>query len=189
MITTIKEFASVSESLAYHAEKGIDVVANIFRHGSAAYLSCLRETRERVEDGSILLSGLDEALYLETDIGRYGAYRGASVPLDVPLEDEAALTEADYQGKDVELNTPNRGGAKKYHVYVKDPATGNVRKIAFGDVHGGLKARVSDPKARANFAARHQCHLKKDKTTAGYWACRVNRYAHLWNGNTYPGYW
>ncbi len=108
------------------------------------------------------------------------------VPLDFPIEE---INEADYKGKDVDLNYPRRGGAKKYHVYVKNPKTGRVMKIAFGDIHGGLTAKVSNPKARASFAARHQCHLKKDKTKAGYWACRINRYAHLWGGKTYPGYW
>jgi len=96
--------------------------------------------------------------------------------------------EAKYQGKEVKLNYPMRGGAKKYHVFVKTPK-GNVKKISFGDVHGGLTAKVSDPKARKSFAARHQCHLKKDKTKAGYWSCRLNKYGHLFGGRTYPGFW
>lgn len=96
--------------------------------------------------------------------------------------------EAKYHGKEVKLNYPMRGGTKKYYVYVKS-TKGNVKKISFGDVHGGLTAKVSDPKARKSFAARHQCHLKKDKTKAGYWACRINKYGHLWGGKTYPGYW
>ena len=70
-----------------------------------------------------------------------------------------------------------------------NPKTKRVKKISFGDVHGGLTAKVSDPKARKSFAARHQCHLKNDKLKAGYWACRINRYAHLWGGKTYPGFW
>ena len=81
-----------------------------------------------------------------------------------------------------------RGGSKKYVVYVKNPKTGNVKKISFGDTTG-LKAKVSNPEARKNFAARHNCSSKKDKTTAGYWACRINKYGHLWGGKTYPGYW
>jgi hypothetical protein len=111
------------------------------------------------------------------------------VPLDLPMETIEELNEAEYKGKSVELNKPMRGGTKKYHVYVKNPKTGNVKKIAFGDVHGGLTAKVSDPKARKSFAARHKCDTKKDKTKAGYWACRINKYGHLWNGRTYPGYW
>ena len=59
----------------------------------------------------------------------------------------------------------------------------------FGDVKGGLTAKVSDPEARKNFASRHKCSTKKDKTKAGYWACRLNKYGHLFGGKTYPGFW
>jgi hypothetical protein len=97
------------------------------------------------------------------------------------------ITESEYKGRDVELNRPMRGGSKKYVVYVKNPSTGNVKKIQFGDP--GLSAKVSNPKARKSFAARHKCAEKKDRTKAGYWACRINKYAHLWGGKTYPGYW
>jgi len=82
-------------------------------------------------------------------------------------------SEAEYQGKDVELNKPKRGGSKKYYVYVKTPK-GNVKKISFGDP--GLKTK-SGNKARAkSFAARHNCEKKNDKQKAGYWACRLPRY-------------
>ena len=71
----------------------------------------------------------------------------------------------------------------------KNPKTGNVKVVNFGDVKGGLSIKLSDPKARKSFAARHQCHLKKDKTTPGYWACRMTKFAHLLGGKTYPGFW
>lgn len=109
--------------------------------------------------------------------------------IDEYLANQEVLSEAEYKGKNVELNKPQRGGAKKYHVYVKNPSTGNIKKISFGDVHGGLTAKVSNPKARKAFAARHNCKDKKDKTKAGYWACRVNRFGHLFGGKTYPGFW
>jgi hypothetical protein len=102
---------------------------------------------------------------------------------------DAYVFEAKYHNKEVKLNYPMRGGSKKYQVYVKNPKTGKVKKIAFGDVHGGLTAKVSNPKARKSFAARHNCDMKKDKTKAGYWACRINKYGHLWGGKTYPGFW
>jgi hypothetical protein len=116
-------------------------------------------------------------------------FNGELVPLDLPMENIEELNEAEYHGKEVKLNHPMRGGAKKYHVYVKNPKTGKVKKISFGDVHGGLTAKVSNAKARKAFAARHNCDMKKDKTKAGYWACRINKYGHLWGGKTYPGYW
>ena len=74
-------------------------------------------------------------------------------------------------------------------MYVKNPANNKVKVIHFGDVNGGLTAKVSDPKARKAFAARHKCHLKKDKMTAGYFACRLTKYGYLFGGKTYPGFW
>lgn len=87
--------------------------------------------------------------------------------------------EAEYQGKDVELNKPKRGGSKKFYVYVKNPKTGKIKKVSFGAKSGGgnLAVKLKDPKARKAFADRHNCEQKKDKTSAGYWSCRLPRYA------------
>lgn len=82
--------------------------------------------------------------------------------------------EAEYQGKEVELNKPKRGGSKKYYVYTKNPKTGKVMKISFGDP--GLKTKSGNKKRASNFAARHNCEKKNDRTKAGYWACRLPRY-------------
>ena len=85
---------------------------------------------------------------------------------------------------------PSTIQSKKYDIWINNHYTNRIKKISFGDVHGGLTAKVSDPKARKAFAARHKCDTKKDKTKAGYWACRINKFGHLWNNNkTYPGYW
>jgi hypothetical protein len=165
------------------------ITENVFRPGSKQFFSILEEARNLFDEGDLVLEGIDKELYETTEIGNFGTFNGKRVPLDIPMEVEEELNEAEYKGREVELNKPKRGGAKKYHVYVKNPKTGNVKKISFGDVHGGLTAKVSDPKARKNFAARHNCDMKKDKTKAGYWACRINKYGHLWGGKTYPGYW
>lgn len=179
----------VSEELEYHINNKMSITENVFRPGSNKYFDLIKEARELFDNNQIELSELDTELYESTDIGRFTDYEGQMVPLDLPMETIEELNEAEYKGKEVELNKPRRGGAKKYHVYVKNPKSGNVKKIAFGDVHGGLTAKVSDPKARSSFAARHKCDTKKDKTKAGYWACRINKFGHLWNGQTYPGYW
>jgi hypothetical protein len=81
------------------------------------------------------------------------------------------LGEAEYQGRDVQLNKPTRGGSKKFYVYVKDPKSGNVRKISFGDPN--MKIKKSNPDRRRSFRARHKCATAKDKTSARYWACRA----------------
>ena len=82
-------------------------------------------------------------------------------------------SEAEYQGKKVQLNKPKRGGSKKYYVYVKSKK-GNVKKIIFGDP--GLKTKAGNKGRAKSFAARHNCEKKNDKTKAGYWACRLPRY-------------
>ncbi len=188
----IKKFNEelVSEHLQYHIDNNMSVTENIFRYGSESYYNLLKESRELFDNGKIELSGHDKELFESSDIGRFEMFEGELVPLDLPLEIIEEINEAEYHGREVELNYPTRSsGPKKYKVYVRNPKTGKVKVVHFGDVSGGLSAKVSDPKARKSFAARHQCHLKKDKTKPGYWACRANRYGHLWGGKTYPGYW
>ena len=92
-------------------------------------------------------------------------------------EDETDLFDAEYQGRKVPLNKPMRGDVKKFKVYVKDPSSGNVKKVNFG--HGGTSAkrptmriRKSNPKARKSFRARHNCANPGPKTKARYWSCR-----------------
>jgi len=80
------------------------------------------------------------------------------------------LQEAKYQGRTVTLNKPMKGDVKKFKVYVKDPKTGNVKKVNFGDPN--MRIKKSNPARRKSFRARHNCDQKKDKTSAGYWACR-----------------
>lgn len=184
----IKLFKEFSESLSYHLVNSMPITENVFRPGSKQFFSILEEARNLFDEGILELNGIDKELYETTEIGNFGTFNGVRVPLDIPMEVEEELNEAEYHGKEVKLNYPKRGGAKKYHVYVKTPK-GNVKKISFGDVHGGLTAKVSNPKARKSFAARHNCDMKKDKTKAGYWACRINKYGHLFGGKTYPGYW
>ena len=87
------------------------------------------------------------------------------------LEEELEITEAEYEGKNVKLNDPIRGGSKKFYVYVKNNK-GNVIKVSFGDTTG-LSIKRDDPERRRNFRARHKCDTAKDKTTARYWSCRM----------------
>ena len=87
------------------------------------------------------------------------------------------MDEAEYQGRKVKLGKPMQGDVKKFKVYVKDPKTGNVKKVNFG--HGGssvkgkaMKIRKNNPKARKSFRARHNCDNPGPKTKARYWSCR-----------------
>lgn len=94
---------------------------------------------------------------------------------------ENQVDEAEYQGHQVTLNKPTRGDVKKFKVYVKDPSTGNIKKVNFG--HGGtsakragqktMKIKKSNPARRRSFRARHHCENPGPKTKARYWSCRA----------------
>ena len=83
---------------------------------------------------------------------------------------ESTLEEAEYQGRKVTLNKPMRGDVKKFKVFVKDPKTGNVKKVNFGDPN--MRIKKSNPKRRKSFRARHNCDNPGPKTKARYWSCR-----------------
>jgi len=89
--------------------------------------------------------------------------------------EEGKLEEAEYQGRKVKLGKPMQGDAKKFKVYVKNPK-GNVVKVNFGqggDAKGGtMRIRKNNPKARANFRARHNCDNPGPRHKARYWSCR-----------------
>lgn len=81
------------------------------------------------------------------------------------------VKEALYHGKHVELNKPSAGDVKKSKVFVKDPSTGNVKKVNFGDPNMTIKKNI--PARRKSFRARHHCEDPGPKTKARYWSCKA----------------
>jgi len=174
----VKE-AQVSEDLQYHLDENLALAENVFRAGSSKYFSMFNEVRALAQAGAIDLNEDDKMFIFETEIGELGHYEGKLVHLDFPIPEAGELDEAEYQGKSVKLNKPQRGGSKKFFVYTRDPKSGNVRKVSFGAKSGGgkLAVKLKDKEARKNFASRHDCENKTDKTAASYWSCRLPRYA------------
>jgi hypothetical protein len=87
------------------------------------------------------------------------------------LEHANSLTEAEYHGRNVPLGKPMRGDVKKFKVYVKDPSTGNIKKVNFGDKTMRIKKNI--PGHRKSFRARHHCDTNPGpRTKARYWSCR-----------------
>lgn len=147
----------ISDNLRYHLENGLSLSTSVFRLGSEAYLDLVNECRELSEKGLIEVNENDKFI-LMTEAGRTGIYNGKSVPLD----------------------SPKRGGSKKFYVFVnsgRKNSEGRViaKKVSWGDPKLSVK-NMSD-KARKSFLARHKCSEKTDKTTPGWWACNVNRFA------------
>ena len=168
--------------LRHHVDNGIPVTENIYRIGSPCYFNVIQQARHFYNKGIYEALNDEERDLLEnTDLGEWGMYEGERVPLDFPMYEET-LEEAEYRGKKVQLGKPTTGDVKKYKVYVRNKA-GNVIKVNYGDRKGGLKGNWNNAEARASFAARHNCADKKDRTKAGYWACR----AHKDFGKNVPG--
>lgn len=146
----------VSENLNYHIKNNISLTESIFRIGSKSYMDLINEIRSLYENNLIKLNENDEFIIL-TEAGRTGIFGGKQVPLD----------------------SPRRGGSKKFYVYVnsgRKNAQGRVvaKKVSFGDPN--LTVKNYSPERRKSFRARHKCHLKTDKTTPGWWSCNVARY-------------
>jgi len=80
------------------------------------------------------------------------------------------LQEAEYQGRKVPLGKPMRGDVKKFKVFVKDPSTGNVKKVNFGDKT--MRIKKSNPARRKSFRVRHNGDNPGPRTKARYWSCR-----------------
>jgi len=180
-----RKYSSESyNAVAKHIAEGVPFCDSIFRHGSEAYFETMNLARE-LHHAGLLETDWESQEMLESDMGEAVKLQElGTVYLDTPymVEDEEEnpdLAEAEYQGKKVALSKPKRGGSKKFYVYVKNPKTKKVKKVSFGAAGGGgnLAVKLKDPKARKAFADRHNCDQKKDKTKAGYWSCRLPRYA------------
>ena len=179
----------MTENMQYHIDNKKPLTENTFRYGSKAFLDLWAEARYLYSREALDVSGIDKEIIVETKLGEYGLFEGQVVPLDMPILEEGEVNEAEYQGKKVQIGKPKRGGAsgKKFYVYVMDK--GKVKKVSFGD-SGGLSTKVNDPKARQAFAKRHNCAQKTDRTTAGYWSCRIGRYwKSLGGSKNFSGYW
>ena len=164
----LTENKKVSNNLDYHLKNKISLNENIFRPNSNKFFELINEVRELYNENVIRLSEKDLNI-VESDLGKkVKLTTGEEIYLEVPM-----ISEAEYKGKDVSLNKPKSGGPKKWYVYVKNPKTGKVIKVSYGSPV--MTAKWNDPGARKSFAARHQCAKKKDKTKAGYWACRAHK--------------
>jgi hypothetical protein len=116
--------------------------------GGVRVNNCVKEQLEETYDGDAFFEAYGEMWYNEDE----------------------QLDEAEYRGRKVQLGKPMRGDVKKFKVYVKDPKTGNVKKVNFGDPN--MRIKKSNPARRKSFRARHNCANPGPRTKARYWSCR-----------------
>ena len=87
------------------------------------------------------------------------------------------ITEAEYQGRKVQLGKIMQGDVKKSKVYVKNDK-GKVVKVNFGFGGKSAKGKImrikkNNPERRKNFRARHNCDTPGPRWKPRYWACRT----------------
>ena len=155
------------QAIEYHIKNNIPLDECIFRYGSENFFEFYNDLRNSYVSSTLFESytfSEDELELIESDLGQFDYYDGMLVALDFIIEESQP-----------ELNKPKRGGTKKFYVYVRDPNTGNIKKIEFGDTTG-LSVKYNNPERKKAFGARHNCAEKNDKTKPGYWACRINKY-------------
>ena len=91
----------ISENLQYHIDKNIPLMENVFRIGSDAHLSMIREARKLYTRNVLDLCEEDKAL-MGTHIGEFDLYKNEIIPLDLPMLNEN--TEEQYPNFDLNKN-------------------------------------------------------------------------------------
>ena len=153
-VKTFEDF-QVSEGFRYHMENGLDITNSVYRIGSDAYRQLFEETKKYWDEGNVILKDKAAWMAANLEVGK----------------------KAVHDGKEVELDSPKRGGDKKFYVYHnsgKKDKDGKIKavRIEWGDT-SGLSIKNDDPEAAASFWSRQQCDLKKkmNPLTPGFWAC------------------
>ena len=88
LLTEGKVKSLLSEGLQYHIDKKIPLFETVYRIGSDKHLSLIREARKMYSRNVIDLCEEDEAL-IKTHLGEFALYEGVSIPLDLPMLNEA----------------------------------------------------------------------------------------------------
>ena len=172
----LKKPVIISEELKYHLLKKIPLSENKFKINSKSFINLINEVRRLYNKGLIGLNKNDKNI-VESDLARKVLLEnGQVVYLEIPIEDQNFLSEAEYQGRKVQLGKIMQGDVKKSKVYVKNDK-GKVVKVNFGfggkSAHGKrMVIKKNNPARRKSFRARMNCDNPGPRWKARYWACR-----------------
>lgn len=160
-VKNFNEYHKVSEGLKYHVENGLDLTNSVYRLGSDAYTNLFEEVKQYWSKDNIILNGPSGWMAKNLEVGKDAIYKDRD----------------SRRTKNVKLDSPERGGKKKFIVYRNSgnlDEDGNIiaKKIEWGDT-SGLSIKNGDPDAAASFWARHGCDKKEkmDPDKAGFWSC------------------
>ena len=105
----------VSENLQYHINENIPLMESVFRIGSDAHLSIIKEARKLYSRGVLDLCEEDQGI-IETHLGEFDLYEDEIVPLDLPMINENIDLDIDDEFQMATLS----GKSGKYTGYVDD---------------------------------------------------------------------
>jgi len=173
----------VSEELQYYLDNRLTLNENVFDIYSESYFDLINEVRNLYRLGFIKLNENDKWIImndLEKSVLREGQFNKSIKTYEDfygSVENVDLLSEAEYQGRNVQLGKIMQGDIKKFKVYVKNDK-GKVVKVNFG--FGGKSAKgkrmvikKNNPERRKSFRARHNCDNPGPRWKPRYWACRT----------------
>ena len=122
----------ISENLQYHINENIPLMENVFRIGSDAHLSMIKEARKLYTRNVLDLCEEDEAL-METHIGEFDLYENEIVPLDLPMLEEQMDIEDEIANEEFGMDYDQLGSNEKD--WVRD----EIDNMSMSEAYSGFR--------------------------------------------------
>ena len=123
----------VSENLQYHINENIPLMESVFRIGSDAHLSLIKEARKLYSRGVLDLCEEDEGI-METHLGEFDLYEDEIVPLDLPMINEEFKLNILPKNNIAIL----KGDSGEYDGFIED------EEVSFSTTYDDLDYRITD---------------------------------------------
>ena len=123
----------VSENLQYHINENIPLMESVFRIGSDAHLSIIKEARKLYSRGVLDLCEEDEGI-METHLGEFDLYEDEIVPLDLPMINEEIKLNILPKNNIAIL----KGDSGEYDGFIED------EEVSFSTTYDDLDYRITD---------------------------------------------
>ena len=123
--------AEVSRELWYHIDNDISLEECVFRYGSPKYFTIINEARLLQCEQNVDFDNQTRAL-LETDLGKFGVYKGEEVALDFPMmneEKEYYVTYNKGRGLGKGLIKSKESDYEEPRVFSKEEAEEYVKRV------------------------------------------------------------
>jgi len=167
MILKFVDFIGISEGLKYHIENNITLSESIYRIGSQKHLELVNEVRKLYISNNIDLKSRDVIIVEKLKTGELGVYINDGKKIEVNIDLPEFAKGDDLKRHKYIVYRPSK--TKEIDEETKLPKT---VKIGFG--HPDYEVANYDEKRRKSFLKRHQCDLKTDLYSSGWWSCNIN---------------